>query len=163
MPIKRSSVTGSWVPAADLDLAGMDGKGNGVDSPVLHHVAITTGNLERSLAFYSGILGLRQIDRPPFDIAGAWLVSGSCQVHLINHPSGTFRTSNIVDINDIHVALRVADFEETLRLLASKGFREDAPEGDPMRLVVRRKGVAGFPQAYFLDPDLHIVEINAAN
>ena len=44
----------------------------------------------------------------------------------------------------------------------AKGFREDAPEGDPWRLRLRREGPAGFPQAYLLDPDRNIVEINGA-
>ncbi len=130
---------------------------------VLHHVSIVTANLERSLAFYRDVLGLQQIDRPSFDIAGAWLASGPSQVHLIDYSKGTYRGKSTIDTNDIHFALRVVDFDETLSVLAAKGFREDAPEGDPMRVVVRRKGLAGFPQAYLLDPDRHVVEINSAN
>ena len=129
---------------------------------ILHHVSIITADLERSLAFYCDVLGLVQIERPPFDIAGAWLACGPSQLHLIDYPEGTYRSKSTIDNNDIHFALRVSNFDETLRLLNGKGFREDLPNGDSKRLMVKRTGLAGFPQAYLLDPDCHVVEINAA-
>ena len=129
---------------------------------VLHHVSIITANLERSLEFYRDVLGLVQIDRPPFDIGGAWLACGASQLHLVDYPAGTYRGKSTIDNNDVHFALRVSSFDETLRLLNRKGFREDLPVGDPKRLMVKRTGLAGFPQVYLLDPDGHVVEINAA-
>jgi glyoxylase I family protein len=129
---------------------------------VLHHVSIITANLERSLEFYRDVLGLKPIDRPPFDIEGAWLAAGPSQVHLIDYPKGTYREKNNIDNNDVHFALRVENFDETLGQLVEKGFSEDKPEGDPMRLLVRRQGLAGFPQVYLLDPDRHVIEINAS-
>ena len=129
---------------------------------VLHHVSIITANLERSLAFYRDVLGLIQIDRPPFDIGGVWLACGSSQLHLVDYPAGTYRGKSTIDNNDNHFALRVIDFEETLHLLNGKGFREDLPVGDAKRLLVKRTRLAGFPQVYLLDPDGHVVEINAA-
>ena len=130
---------------------------------VLHHVSIITGNLERSLAFYRGVLGLAQIERPPFDVPGAWLACGPSQLHLVGYSEGTYRGKNTIDNNDVHFAMRVTDFNETLRMLAEHGFKEDLAEGDPKRLVVKRKGLAGFPQLYLLNPDRHVVEINAAS
>ncbi len=129
---------------------------------VLHHVSIITADLERSLEFYCGVLGLVQIDRPSFDIGGAWLACGPSQLHLVAYPAGTYRGKSTIDNNDVHFALRVSNFDETLRLLNGKGFREDLPEGDAKRLLVKRTGLAGFPQVYMLDPDGHVVEINAA-
>jgi hypothetical protein len=41
-------------------------------------------------------------------------------------------------------------------------LREDAAEDDPMRIMVRRDGPAGFPQLFVLDPDRNIIEINGA-
>ncbi|MEQ1523355.1 MAG: VOC family protein [Aestuariivirga sp.] len=134
-----------------------------MNSFVLHHVSIITANLERSLAFYRDILGLVQIERPPFDIGGAWLACGPSQLHLVVYPAGTYRGKNTIDNNDVHFALRVSNFEETLRLLYEMGFREDLPVGDAKRLLVKRTGLAGFPQVYLLDPDGHVVEINAAS
>ena len=129
---------------------------------VLHHVSLVTSDLDRSVKFYRDVFGLEQITRPPFKSAGAWLAFGSLQIHLIVKPNGTFRGKSTIDTGDTHFAIRVEDFEATMNQLAAKGFREDADEGDPMRLLVIREGVAGFPQAYVLDPDWNIVEINAA-
>lgn len=130
---------------------------------VLHHVSVITTNLERSLEFYRDVLGLVPIDRPPFDIAGVWLACGPSQLHLAVYPAGNFRRKSTIDNNDTHFALRVSNFDGTLRLLNGKGFREDLPEGDAKRLVIKRKGPAGFPQIYLLDPDGHVLEINAAS
>jgi catechol 2,3-dioxygenase-like lactoylglutathione lyase family enzyme len=129
---------------------------------VLHHVSVITTNLERSLEFYRDVLGLVAIERPPFDIAGVWLACGPSQVHLTVYPAGNFRGGNTIDNNDTHFALRVSNFDDTLQLLKEKGFREDLPEGDPKRLLVKRTGPAGFPQIYLLDPDGHVLEINSA-
>ena len=129
---------------------------------ILHHVSIITTDLQRALTFYRDVLGLKVIDRPPFDIGGVWLASGTSQVHLVVNPGGTFRGNTRIDNNDVHFALRVVDFEAALRELARGGYREDAETNDPKRVVVKRTGLAGFPQAYLIDPDRHVVEINAA-
>ena len=127
----------------------------------LHHISLVTSDLERSARFYREVLGLHEIARPPFKLAGKWLVSGPVQVHLIANAAGTFRANPTVDLDDTHFALRVDDFEQAITHLTSSGYRQDAAEDDPMRLVVRRAGVAGYPQAYLRDPDGNIVEINA--
>jgi catechol 2,3-dioxygenase-like lactoylglutathione lyase family enzyme len=129
---------------------------------LLHHVSIVTADLARSVAFYSEVLGLRQVERPPFPSRGAWFACGSLQVHIIVNPDGTFRKTAAVDSNDTHFALRTDDFETAISNLTAKGFREDAAEGDPSRLFVRRSGPAGFRQVYLLDPDRNIIEINDA-
>ena len=127
----------------------------------LHHVSLIVTNLQRSLAFYQNLLGLTIIERPPFKNVGAWLGCGSLQVHLIVHPPGTFRTGN-VDNDDWHLAFRTDDFDGILATLTAHGFREDAAENDPMRVMVRRNSLAGFPQLFLLDPDRNVVEINGA-
>jgi len=129
---------------------------------MLHHVSIVVTDIERSVAFYRDVFGLEQIERPPFSTVGAWFACGALQVHLIVHPTGTFRRAATIDTADGHFAFRTDDFEGCIRGLIAKGFREDASEGDPWRLRLRRDGPAGFPQAYLLDPDCNIVEINGA-
>ena len=47
-------------------------------------------------------------------------------------------------------------------MLIVNGFREDAAEDGPMRVMVRRDGPADFPQLFILDPDRNIIEINGA-
>ena len=126
----------------------------------LHHVSIIVSDLPRSLAFYQNLFGLTIIDQPPFKSRGAWLACGALQVHLISS-TGSFRTGNIAAA-DCHFAFRTDDFDGALATLTANGFREDAAEDDPMRVMVRRDGPAGFPQLFILDPDRNIIEINGA-
>ncbi|WP_181702721.1 VOC family protein [Chthonobacter albigriseus] len=125
----------------------------------VHHVAIATRDLEKSLAFYCGVLGLEAAPRPNFPVGGAWLDLGSTQVHLVVHSDATFRGNDNIDNNDCHFALRVENFDDALERLNRHGFTEDGGTGK--RLLVKRHGPAGFPQVYVLDPDGHVVELNA--
>lgn len=128
----------------------------------LHHVAIITRDLGKSMPFYRDVFGLTEISRPDFPVGGAWLACGSLQVHLIMHPEGTFRKTPAIDRNDWHFAFRTDDFESAVGRLTSLGFREDLPQDDPKYLLVFRSGIAGYPQLYLRDPDLNVVEINGA-
>jgi len=92
-----------------------------------------------------------------------WLDSGSIQIHLTVNPNGTYRRDRLIDTTDSHFAMRVEDFEEAMRHLFACGFKEDSAANDPKRLLIDRKNAAGYPQAYLLDPDQHLIEINAAN
>jgi glyoxylase I family protein len=129
----------------------------------LHHVALNVTDLEKSRQFYRDVLGLQEIARPPFNFPGAWYqVGGPGQhVHLIVHDGATLRGSKGLDTRDIHFALRVRSFHAALDHLHSLGYREEAPAGDPLHLVVRPNATAGFPQIYVLDPDHNVIEINA--
>ena len=54
----------------------------------LHHASVITADLQRSLAFYCGVLGLEvDASRPDLGFAGAWLVVGEQQVHLLELPN----------------------------------------------------------------------------
>jgi glyoxylase I family protein len=127
----------------------------------LHHINVIVTDLPRSLAFYQMLFGLTMIERPTFKNAGAWLACGALQVHLSLYPPGSFRSGK-VDGADSHFAFRTDDFDGALATLTANGFREDAAEDDPMRIIVRRHGPTGYPQLFLLDPDRNIIEINAA-
>jgi catechol 2,3-dioxygenase-like lactoylglutathione lyase family enzyme len=129
---------------------------------LLHHVSIVTANLELSANFYRDVFGLQQVSRPPFKVGGAWFAVGQTQIHLVANSDGTFRGKSTIDTDDTHFAIRVEDFDAAMTHLAAHGFRGDVAEDDPMRVLIIRNGVAGFPQAYLLDPDRHVVEMNAA-
>ena len=129
----------------------------------IHHVSLTVTDLERSRTFYREILTLEEIERPPFDFPGAWFAVGSRQqLHLIVHNHSTFRAANTIDTRDGHVAVRVKSYRRTVAFLKSKGYREDAETGDPKKMKANPHATAGFPQIYILDPDRHVIEINAA-
>ena len=127
----------------------------------LHHVAIIVTDLERSAAFYQRLFGLAPIARPPFPIPGQWLGVADLAVHLTVYPAGNFRT-RAVDNDDIHFAFRTDDFEGFVSRATEMGFREDGAPDDPMRMIVKRQGMAGFPQCYLIDPDRNIIEVNGA-
>jgi glyoxylase I family protein len=53
----------------------------------IDHVAINVPDVAAALEFYTEVLGLEQnLERPDFEIAGAWLDAGGQQVHLIELP-----------------------------------------------------------------------------
>jgi glyoxylase I family protein len=129
----------------------------------IHHVSLTVTDLERSRRFYCEILGLREISRPPFNFPGAWFEVGAAQqLHLIVHTNPTFRTGKGLDTRDSHFAVRVPDYHEAVEELRAKGYRDEGAEDEFHRLILQPHATAGFPQIYILDPDRHIIEINAA-
>ena len=127
---------------------------------VLHHVAVSVSDLARAKAFYSGVLGLEEIPRPPFPFDGAWYRVGNQEVHLIVSRDPTFRTGKGVTLEDGHFALRAKSYKAALAHLESKGCRHGGDEpGRSMR--VNPASVTGYPQIHVLDPDRNVIEINA--
>lgn len=130
---------------------------------LLHHVSITVTDLEKSRRFYREILGLEEIPRPAFGFPGAWFgIGGGQHLHLIVHGRATLRSGKPIDGRDNHFAVRVASYGATVDFLRSKGYCEHADESDPKRMILSPHAAAGFPQIYILDPDHHVIEINAA-
>lgn len=127
----------------------------------LHHVAMIVTDLDRSATFYRQLFGLEQIQRPPFPIPGMWLGVGNLQVHLTVYPGGNFR-SRQVDNDDVHFAFHTRAFEDFVTHAHAMGFSEDAPRDDPKHMILKRHGMAGFPQLYLMDPDRNIIEVNGA-
>ena len=133
-----------------------------MDIESLHHVSLPVTDLDRARRFYAEVLGLREIERPPFDFPGAWFQCGAGHVHLIARTDATFRAGKGVDSLDIHVGVRVTSFRAALEHLQSKGYREDAAD-ELLRMKVSPHATAGFPQIFILDPDRNVIEINAAD
>ena len=126
----------------------------------LHHVSLPVTDLARSRLFYSGVLELVEIERPPFDFEGAWYRVGDRQLHLIVGSHPTLREGKRIDSRDIHFAIRVSSYRGALQHFTAKGYSADATD-DLMKLRDSPRGTAGFPQIYIVDPDRHIIEINA--
>lgn len=128
----------------------------------LHHVSVPTQDLERSARFYEGVLALKRLSRPPFTIDGIWFAIGDRQIHVVVHPKAHFRALKAVDNDDIHFALSTSDFDAAFTLLKSHGYNEELTGEDPKRMILKRTGLAGFPQLFVMDPDHNIIEINQA-
>lgn len=129
----------------------------------LHHVTLTVTDLERSKQFYRDILGLKEIARPAFPFPGAWFeVGGTQHLHLIVHDDATFRAPNKgIDTRDVHFAVRVPSYRRALEFLRVKGYSEDRDYRDFHKMEVKPRPTAGYPQIYIIDPDRHVIEINA--
>ena len=142
-----------------------------LDIETIHHVSLPTRDLDRSVEFYEGVLGLEPMDRPAFDFAGRWYKVGDRSLHLIvqeTEQDSTFRDGKPIDSRHAHFAIRVTSYAAAVAHLESKGFRRsDEPRpkrstGNPRPMRLNPKATAGFPQIYVLDPDDNLIEINAA-
>lgn len=115
----------------------------------LHHASVIVADTAASLEFYNGVLGLKQIERPPLPFPGAWLQVGPGiqQIHLLeldNPDPITGRPEH--GGRDRHVALIVEDLAPVLDALNSKGVRYSLSKSGRRALFCR-------------DPDGNAVEI----
>ena len=119
----------------------------------LNHIAVCVTDVERSKRFYSGVLGLKEIPRPPFPFAGAWYeLADGRQFHLIVHANPlTLRGTTAIDLRDGHLALGVEDFDRAVAHLQAAG----------VECVVRPQNVTPWKQIYLTDPDGNVIELNA--
>ena len=117
----------------------------------LHHVALSVTDMTRATWFYTEVLGLEEIPRPPFDFDGAWYQLGDRQLHLIVHPpTRTLRGSRHIGPREGHLALRVRSREEVLDRLKAHGVEcLDLPDN-----------LTPWAQIYCCDPDGNIIEFN---
>ena len=81
----------------------------------IHHVALNVTDVEEGIRFYVDVLGgTVRSDRPELGIAGAWINLGPQQIHLVQAPV----PRNLGQ----HVAVRVADLDDAVRELRSRGI-----------------------------------------
>ena len=114
----------------------------------LHHVSLMVSDTERSLEFYSRILGLIQIERPSLPFPGAWLQVGEFQqIHLLELPNP--------DLESIRPEHGGRD----------RHFAMIIPDLDAMREKVEAAGInftiskSGRRALFFRDPDNNAVEL----
>eukprot|EP01018_Ginkgo_biloba_P021902 Gb_04851 [translate_table: standard] len=68
----------------------VEGIKNGIEVVSIHHVGLLCANLEKSLEFYQGLLGLEVNEARPNDklpYRGKWLWVGSEMIHLMELPN----------------------------------------------------------------------------
>lgn len=111
----------------------------------LNHVALYVRDLEASVLFYGGVLGLPPLARPAFDFGGAWFALGSQELHLIVDTQNQGR-----ERHSIHIAFLVKDAAACAEALRGRGLtdlRGPAPRPD------------GAVQVFLSDPDGYLLEI----
>ena len=134
-----------------------------MNKPYLHHLLIAVDDMERTRQFYTAVLEMQEIDRPTgFDYPGIWykIGDGQQQLHIQVRSDATLRRNKANDPNDVHFALRVTSYRDTLTWLRGKGFRDDVPDDDLRKAALRPVSVTGYPQIYILDADRNIIEFN---
>lgn len=113
----------------------------------IHHASLLVSDTGRALAFYRGVLGLEQVDRPDLGFPGAWLSVGAQQIHLLELPN-----PDPVDGRpahggrDRHVALLARDI---------MGIRGRMDAADIPYTLSR----SGRPALFCRDPDGNTLEI----
>lgn len=118
----------------------------------LHHVSLSVTDLERAKHFYGSILCLKEIPRPPFDFPGAWYDIQGSQLHLIVEPaSQTIRPNKSFLLGEGHFALRVEDYDETVKWLKQNN----------VEILEIPQSISGFAQIFCVDPDGNLIELNA--
>jgi len=117
----------------------------------IHHIALSVTDMDRATWFYSEVLGLEKVERPPFDFGGAWYQLGVHTLHLIVHPpTKTLRHSSEIGPREGHLALRVRDRQEVIDRLQKHGVEIlDLPDN-----------LTPWAQVYCCDPDGNILEFN---
>jgi glyoxylase I family protein len=116
-----------------------------------HHTSFPVRDVERSRAFYGGVLGLVEKPRPPQLAAmfpGAWYQAGACEVHLIQYPESMDVGMPPPALNPMarHAAFAIADYEAVLAELKARGIT-----------VLETNAEIG--QMWVRDPDGHIIEL----
>jgi catechol 2,3-dioxygenase-like lactoylglutathione lyase family enzyme len=114
----------------------------------LDHVqlAMPCGEEDRAREFYVGVLGFKEVTKPP-ELAkrgGCWFSSGDVHVHL--GVDGDFHPAK-----KAHPAFRCADYDGYIRRLADLGIRV-VPEEIPLN---------GKAHCYFADPFGNRIELVA--
>ena len=114
----------------------------------LDHVSIIVTDVDRALAFYTGVLGLQEIPRPKsFDFPGAWLQVGPEVIHLLGQPTPDPRGRR-------HFCLYVTDVHAASHYLEARGL--------PVRWDTRYK-IEGIDRFFTEDPDGNRVEIQGSD
>lgn len=108
----------------------------------MHHVSINVSDAERSIAFYTGVLGgTVRTDRPDFAFGGAWINLGATQVHLID--------ADVPPNLGQHFAILVDDLDDAVDELRGKGFD-----------VANAQVVGPDRQTFIKDPDGNLIELH---
>jgi catechol 2,3-dioxygenase-like lactoylglutathione lyase family enzyme len=116
----------------------------------LDHMTIVTADLAASRRFYAEVLGLRDGERPPFDVPGAWLYQGDKPiVHLVDREAGD--PSGSTGPFD-HFAFKASDLAGTVARLDGHGV------GYELHTVPG----FGLRQVFVRDPDGVKIELNFA-
>jgi catechol 2,3-dioxygenase-like lactoylglutathione lyase family enzyme len=141
----------------------------------IHHVGLTVSDLDRSIAFYQGVLGFELHVAPNVPVEGPHVAralgvespaalrvaffrvgDGDTVIELLQYlspPSSTRRAPAQNNIGAAHVAFYVADVRANVAELEAKGVEFVSNVN-----VLDEGALAGWRWVYFKDPDGHTLE-----
>ena len=119
----------------------------------IDHQAIHVRDMDASVRFYAGVLGLAEVENPMGKGPIRWLALGSgANLHLV---PGNPAERGI----GTHLALAVADLDAFVARLDAAGVAFGEMPGRPGKITSRPDGVR---QCFIRDPDGFWIEINDA-
>jgi len=141
-----------------------------------HHTCVNVSDLERSVAFYTEILGLKVTLRADIDnaeiakvvgIPGAKLAAAFMEVpgtptvvemfqYVSCDPKPLPEGRKSCDIGIHHICFEVDDIQEAYETLKGKGVHFDT---EPMNISQDEPNFAGAKICYFKDPDGNTLEL----
>jgi catechol 2,3-dioxygenase-like lactoylglutathione lyase family enzyme/uncharacterized protein YunC (DUF1805 family) len=127
----------------------------GIQVKSIDHATLVVKDLERSRAFYVGVLGMRKVPRPAFSFAGLWFQAGATQIHLILEFAGSGPAGNLLPAaqrtsRTHHLAFLVEDAAAAVEHLRGHGVTiVGGPHPRP----------DGYTQVFVTDPDGHVIEL----
>jgi catechol 2,3-dioxygenase-like lactoylglutathione lyase family enzyme len=113
----------------------------------MNHFTVLTDDLDATLAFYCGVLGLRNGHRPPLGFPGAWLYCGEQAVlHVVAGRPLPDPPAGVLD----HMAFTAQDLAGTVARLQRSRIEH----------VLRRQAGSGLWQLFLHDPSGARVELD---
>lgn len=119
----------------------------------INHVALLISNIKKGREFYSHILGLEEIKRPPFPIQGIWYQLGSSQLHLMlieNLKKPQCHPDNVTVQPHFAISVSSENYQAIIKKLS---LSKIAVTEEPRLLH------ANTWQAFFYDDDGNMIEI----
>ncbi|KAK4424906.1 hypothetical protein Salat_1684200 [Sesamum alatum] len=121
----------------------------------LNHVSRVCRSVEKSVDFYTKVLGFVLIERPEsFDFDGAWLFNYGVGIHLVQckDEEKLPRDKDGLDPMDNHISFECESMEEMEKKLKESDIKY-------MKRTVGEEDGAPIDQLFFNDPDGFMVEI----
>jgi catechol 2,3-dioxygenase-like lactoylglutathione lyase family enzyme len=114
----------------------------------IDHVTILVTNLDKARDFYSRVLCLREVPRPPsFDFPGMWFKTGGAFLHLLGKPAADTTSPR-------HFCYWVRDIQQAKRHAEIQGWEV---------LWQSTYKIAGIDRFFVYDPDGNRIEIQGAD
>ncbi|EAQ80019.1 VOC family protein [Blastopirellula marina] len=114
----------------------------------LQHIAVSAADSDISRDFYRDVLGFREVERPPFDFRGAWLVAYGIQMHVIQRSAANQQDVGAIDTRANHLAFEVDDPTTIVEILQAHAIP-----------FIQRVNAGGIHQTFFHDPDGNPIEV----